>query len=366
MWTRRRFLISGLAAGGTGLACAAGWRFRPADGELATHTSTAFGTQVAITVAHRNRAAAERAVAAAWDELRLVDDLMSLYRPDSPLCRLNRTGRLDAPHPYLVQALTAAAAMSRRSDGAFDATVQPLWELCAAARRAGATPEPAEIEAVRGRVDWRRVEVSPQQIALAGRGTAVTLNGIAQGFAADRVAEALRRQGVAHALVDAGELAALGAKPDGQPWQVGVQHPRAPGAFLALAQLDGRCLSTSGDYATRFSDDCRDHHIFDPRTGRSPDGLSSVTVAAATATAADALSTAAMVLGPGRGLALVRATPGADALLVLKDGRTLATAGFPWWPSNSASPLPQAGEGQGVRAACDESRNHCWTAPWQG
>jgi thiamine biosynthesis lipoprotein len=98
-----------------------------------------------------------------------------------------------------------------------------------------------------------------------------------------------------------------------------------------LVQLKGRCLSTSGDYATSFSADHRHHHLFDPRTGRSPQGFSSVSIAATTALEADALSTAVFVLEPEKGLELVRATPGADALLVFKDGRTLATQGFPTW-----------------------------------
>jgi thiamine biosynthesis lipoprotein len=93
--------------------------------------------------------------------------------------------------------------------------------------------------------------------------------------------------------------------------------------------LQGRCLATSGDYATAFSDDFRLNHLFDPRTGRSPESLASVSIAAPTGMAADALSTAVFVLGPRRGLALVDSTPGADALFVLKNGRMLKTEGFP-------------------------------------
>ena len=157
----------------------------------------------------------------------------------------------------------------------------------------------------------------------------MTLNGIAQGFAADRAMAALRRHGIGHALVDAGEIGTLGGRDASEPWKVGIQHPRRQDAYIEIAKLDGRCLSTSGDYATSFDEDHRDHHIFDPHTGRSPAAFSSVTIAAPTATQADALSTAVFVLGPERGLDLVRSSPSVDALLVLKDGRTLATDGFP-------------------------------------
>jgi thiamine biosynthesis lipoprotein len=158
---------------------------------------------------------------------------------------------------------------------------------------------------------------------------AVTLNGIAQGFAADRVRAALQARGVRHALVNTGEFGSLGRKSDGTPWTVGIQHPRRPDAYLALAALEERFLSTSGDYATSFSDDFRHNHIFDPRTGLSPTEFSSVTVLARTGMEADALTKVLFVGGLGRGLDLVRAVPGADALCVLKDGRTMLTDGFP-------------------------------------
>ncbi len=185
------------------------------------------------------------------------------------------------------------------------------------------------MEAARHKVDWRRVEVAPHRIRVHDQGTAITLNGIAQGFAADRAVEALRRHGICHALVNAGEIGSLGGKPGGQAWNVGIQHARRPDAYAALARLEGRSLSTSGDYATTFTDDYRLHHIFDPRTGCSPSAFASVSVVAASACHADALSTAVFVCGAEAGLALVRATPNADALLIFKDGRRLATEGFP-------------------------------------
>jgi thiamine biosynthesis lipoprotein len=291
--------------------------------------SLALGTKVAITVVHPDREAARSAVRAAWAELALVDRLMSLYRPDSPLCRLNHRGVLDDPHPYLVSVLGQAQALSAATDGAFDVTVQPLWTLYSAAAKTGGLPNVRTIEVALGRVDWRRVEISPQQIRLRDPGTAVTLNGIAQGFAADRAMAALRRHGIGRALVDAGEIGTLGGKGASEPWKIGIQHPRRKDAYVGIAELEGRCLATSGDYATSFGEDCRAHHILDPHTGRSPTVLASVTIAAPTATQADALATAVFVLGPERGLQLMRSTPSVDGLLVLKDGRTLATQGFP-------------------------------------
>jgi thiamine biosynthesis lipoprotein len=342
---RRRFLCC--VAGATGAIALGATRLRarsPAKGSAesipfdaigesalrqARRASKAFGTTVSITAWHVDERSAADAIDAAFRELELVEELMSIYRPDSQLSRLNRTGEFTKPHPYFVEVLRASAAMSQRSAGAFDITVQPLWNLFSEAKRAGTLPTDAAIARARQSVDWRRVEVSPDRLALRGTKTQITLNGIAQGFAADRASAALRARGVAHALIDAGEIGALGGKPDGQPWSVGIQHPRHDAAFVSLARLRGRCLATSGDYATTFSSDFRFHHLFDPKTGVSPTELASVSVAAPNAMLADALSTAVFVLGAAGGLALIERTSGADALLVFKDGKVRATRGFP-------------------------------------
>ncbi len=287
------------------------------------------GSDVTITALHRDTRAGEGAIAAAFRELELIEGVMSIYRENSQLSKLNRECVLDDPHPYFVDVLRSAQAMSDRSDGAFDVTVQPLWELYATAQQRQQLPSDQEIAAAQQRVDWKRVHVAKSQIRLDGDRLAITLNGIAQGFAADRVAAVLRGHGVEHALIDTGEIGTVGTNADGDAWSIGIQHPRDREAYVSVAALAGRCLATSGDYATTFSDDHRHHHLLDPRTGRSPQDLSSVSIVASTALDADALSTAVFVMGPESGLQLVEQTPGADALFVLKDGRSIVTTGFP-------------------------------------
>jgi FAD:protein FMN transferase len=278
---------------------------------------------------HRDRERSEAALDAAFRELEVVEEVMSLYRPSSQVSHLNRDQVLDDPHPHLVTVLECAAGMARQTDGAFDVTVQPLWELYREAQQRGGVPDEEAVARARGRVGWQRVQLVPGRIQLAGAGTAITLNGIAQGFAADAAMVVLRAAGVAHALIDAGEMNALGGKPGGEAFTVGIQHPRHEDAFVSVAKLEDRCLATSGDYETHFSADFVHHHLFDPHTGHSPTELASVSIAAPTAMAADALSTAVFVLGVERGIDLVRRTPGTDALLVLKSGRIVATDGFP-------------------------------------
>jgi len=335
-WTRRRFLW--LTLGASGLAALAQRRFlgRKPQGPVEVaglvavqRTSHALGAEVHMMVLHSSVAHAHEALDAAFGELETVEQLMSIYRPDSQLCRLNRTGVLENPHPYFVEVLCCGQDVSARSDGAFDVTVQPLWDAYAHAQRVGRLPGDAELETALAKVDWRKLEVGSKHVRLAEKGMAVTLNGIAQGFAADRVLAVLREQGVRHALVNTGEIGALGRKEDGSLWKVGIQHPRSADALAALAELDGTCLSTSGDYATPFSPDKSRNHIFDPQTGRSPEHFASVTVVAQSGMLADALTKVVCVGGAEAGVNMARRMPGTEVFMVRKDGSTLKTAGFP-------------------------------------
>lgn len=323
---RRRFI--GLTAGaGTGWLASRACLPSP-NLQRFERKSHALGAGISLTVYHADSAVARRATDEALNALDRIEEAMSLFRPESDICRLNRDGHLDHPHPDLFQVLSQALDWSRLTDGAFDPTVQPLWDLYARSHLGSAVPSSAEVATARRLVDWRRCEVRPECIRL-GQGQSITLNGIAQGFAADRVREVLRAHGIRHALVDTGEFAVLGRKPDGEAWRVGVQHPRIREAYAAVTSLDGRFLATSGDYETTFSEDYSSHHIFDPVTGRSPSALSSVTVLAPTGLEADALSTAIFALGPEGGLELTGRRPGVDALLILKGGDVLKTPHFP-------------------------------------
>lgn len=334
---RRRFLL--VSAGGLGAAALGAAASRTLLAELYTvrRTTFALGTQVAITARHRTTAKANAAIEAAFAELRLVERLMSIYQPDSQLSQLNRDGRLDNPHPHLVEVLWQAQQTAHETRGAFDVTVQPLWQVFAAAAKENRLPGPAEVATARQKVDWRQIEIDSACIHFRRPGMRITLNGIAQGFATDRVLTVLSDHGVEHSLIDAGELSSLGESERGDAWRVGIQHPRAPDAYISLADLDGRALATSGDYETRFTADGRHNHILDPRTGYSPTELASVSVLAPTAIQADALSTACFVLGPEPSLSLLRNNPHSDAFFVLKTGETITTPGFPLTTERSAA-----------------------------
>ena len=300
--------------------------------KVVRRSGLALGTQVHMTALHEREAVAEAGVIAAFAALERVESVMSVYREDSQISTLNRTGTLANADPWLVQLLKQAQELAEKTNGAFDVTVQPLWDLYSKHHRENRLPDDAEVERVRQLVDYRQLEIFDDTIRCLQPGMKVTLNGIAQGFAADQAALAMQQAGVQQALLDTGELVGMGHNIGGQSWTVGVQHPRKADAFLSLAPLADRALATSGDYATTFHPDRSYNHLFDPRTGRSPLTYSSVSIAAPTATQADAFSTALFVLDLAAGQALLKSTPGVDALLVLKSGQVLRSSGFPALP----------------------------------
>ncbi len=296
---------------------------------LYSGSGLAFGTTVTIKVLHDDAQAADAAIQYALQQVKLVDALMSLHQERSQIFQLNRRGSLQSPDKHVVHVLAFSQQLARLTAGAFDITVQPLWDLFSRAKAQGRLPTPEQIAAIKPLVDWRQLEVSRQQVRLRGAGTAITLNGVAQGYAVDLAIDALRDRGVRHALLDTGEFGAMGRKSRDQQWALGIGHPRQHDALSAVVGMDGRKVATSGDYATFFSPDYRHHHIFDPATGDSPLELASVTVVAPTGLLADGLSTAFMVMGAEKSFALAARMPNVDALLIDKSGTLRKTSGFP-------------------------------------
>jgi FAD:protein FMN transferase len=294
------------------------WRERPLLG---------LGTTLSLRVAHRDPAQAERALDAVVTTIRHVEAQMSLFDPDSALKRLNRDGVLHDPHPDLLDILRLARTVSARSRGAFDVTVQPLWDAFVTAQRAQGLPSGAAVAQARARVGWQALDIAPRRIRFLQPGMGVTLNGIAQGYAADLVRRQLLAYGIQHALINTGEWSALG-QPDAQHgWTLGIANPRDESRLITRLRMDGRSIATSADNQTTFSSDYRNHHIFDPATGYSPPELASVTVAAASCALADALTKVMFVAGMQRALTLAQQWQ-ADVLLVDKAGQWRASPGL--------------------------------------
>jgi FAD:protein FMN transferase len=320
---RRQFLqITAVATAVSG-ALLVGRRWPFGSRFVASHETRALmGTVINLTVISEDAIAAQSAIAATFIEMERLIALFDHRQPFSPLAQLNQNGHLPDPPAELVDLLHRAQQYGNLTGGAFDISIKPLLD----AYRAGL---PAADQ--RPLVDYRQIQISDRQIRLAQPGMALTLDGIAKGRVVDGATAVLQSRGFANILVEAGgDLMGLGTRLDGTPWQVGISHPRATdGTPLRVLPVAMRAVATSGDYQHHFSQDFRQHHIVNPHTGLSPDDLASVTVLAPSATDADALSTAVMVLGSEAGLALAARLPYVEALVVTKALEVRQTAGFP-------------------------------------
>lgn len=239
---------------------------------------TALGADVALTVRGGSAEAARAFFAEAARSLRGVERQFSLFS-GSELRRLNALGRLAHPSAEMLAVLRLAAAVHKATGGAFDPTVQPLWQ----ARRLG-----QDEAAAAALVGWEGVRFDPSEVRLARSGMALTLNGIAQGFAADRLAEVAARHRLAEVLVDAGEIRALGPA----PWDAVIEAPA--GRVLRRLALRERALATSAAYGTRIGPAGDRPHIIGP-AGQAP-RWALVSISADRAMLADALSTAAVLM----------------------------------------------------------------------
>jgi thiamine biosynthesis lipoprotein len=208
--------------------------------------------------------------------------------------------------------------------GAFDVTVQPLWQLYAEHFAANPDdshgPSPAELSRACSLVDFRQIEVSPGRIRIPS-GMAVTLNGIAQGYITDRVADLLQARGWTDMLIDLGELRGLGSHAGGRPWTIGLPDPRLTPATMAKIPLGQRAAATSAGRGTAFDRAGLHHHLFVPWSGRSAGTYSALTVLAGRASVADALSTALSVMPREQVSTVLRNFPRTEAWIVTSDGR---------------------------------------------
>jgi thiamine biosynthesis lipoprotein len=324
--SRRQFLKISAVAG----AVLAGGRLlqRSTTHALPTlrETRTLMGTVVNLALVCDDADEGNAAIAATFAKMERLIALFDHRLPHGPLGRLNRDGYL-APAPReLVDLLTTAVAYGDLSDGAFDVTVKPLLD----ALRQG-TPSTAPVA-------YKSITLTEDTITLATPGMAITLDGIGKGRVVDGATAVLRARGYDNVLVEAGgDLVARGRRAGDLPWRVGIAHPRPATAatpLLTTLAISECAVATSGDYTHSFTQDHGEHHIIDPRqgaprNGRSPAELAAVTILAPTATAADALGTAVLVLGVDAGLTLLQDLPGVAGLLVTKEMVVHRTANMP-------------------------------------
>ena len=282
--------------------------------------------EYAIEAYGRDAEALPRILAEAFDEVDRIDRLMSHYKPDSPLSRINREADR---HPVAVPQelfdfIAEAMRYHRESGGTFDITVGPLMKAWGFFRGEGRLPSESELAGARRHVGGVHLTLDPAKrtIAFDEAGVELDLGGIAKGYAVDRVVELLKRREVAAALISAGgsTIYAFGSPPAAAAWTVALQDPTESRKTAFTLGLKDRALSIAGDSEKSFeADGVRYSHIMDPRTGRPAQGVLSVAVLTSTGTAGDALDNAFFVLGPEHSRAYLNQLPGTEVIFFVPE-----------------------------------------------
>ena len=291
-------------------------------------------TLVTITVVSDSDDKAAQAIEKAFSVIDRFGKLINFFSEDSELSAINRNAGIKGVRvsPETIDVIEKAVYVAEKSDGAFDATIGPesrLWDFYKKVK-----PSDDEIRKNLDLVNYRDIVLDREKstVFLRRKGMMMDLGGIAKGYAADLAVENLRQNGIRAGIVaNAGDIRVFGVKPDGSPWNIGVKNPRQKNEsdeLIARVRLTDKAISTSGDYERYFmADGKRFHHILDPKTGYPASYCRSVTIITDKGVFTDGFSTAVFVLGPDKGMELVRET-GMDAVIIDSNGTIFTTPGM--------------------------------------
>lgn len=277
MTTRRRMLT--ILAGGALLPVIGQAAATPAPAQW---RGIALGADAQIILDHPD---ADALIRQAVAEIERLEGIFSLYR-DSQLTRLNRQGRLDDPAFEMVELLSICDHLNTRTGGAFDPAIQPLWALYAESFAAGTSPDDGQLAEARLSSGWGNLRFDASEVAFTQQGSALTLNGVAQGYIADKIAAMFRSNGVENVLVNTGEIMAVGSAPDSKAWPVKLRDR------TGKLPLRNQAVATSAPLGTTFDQGGKVGHIIDPRSGKPAGRWPQISVVARSAALADGFSTA--------------------------------------------------------------------------
>ncbi len=279
---------------------------------------------------------AKEALRAADEEVVRLEGLLSRFLPKSEISRINNSAGIcyEKISSETYEVLSKAYEFSKCCQGYFDVTAAPLVDLWRSARVKVKPPYKAEIKRIQKLVDFTNLVLDPcdKAVYLKKTGQSIDLGGIGKGFAADLILEVFKKYQVTDAFINfGGNVAAIGTKPEGCPWRIGIQHPRIENSLIGVVAVVNKSVVTSGDYQQYFigRNSKRYHHILNPFTGYpSESGLVSATIIAGSSLTADALSTIMFIVGIKKGIALLKSFPGVEAILIDMDLQVYITRGL--------------------------------------
>lgn len=304
------------------------------DIKLLKQTRMIMGTFAEVSIYSNNEKTAGNAIEGALDEMERMDRIMSNYKNDSELSKVNKKAA-KSPVPCnaeLLDVIEQSQYYSELSGGAFDITVSPIVALWGFFSEKGHMPPDKEIEKVLPAVSYKNIVINksndskkPATIFLKNTQTQIDLGAIGKGYAVDMALEIIRKYGINNGCINlGGNIYVLGTPPGKNAWKIGIQHPRNRDEIVGYLELENEATATSGDYERFFEfNGKRYSHIINPQTGRPVSGTIATTIVAPSGTEVDALSTIVFVLGREKGMELIKKIPNADAMIAYeeKDGK---------------------------------------------
>jgi thiamine biosynthesis lipoprotein len=289
------------------------------------------GTEVSVYLWSEDAELGRAAVEAVFQEAHRIDRLMSTYKDDSEISKINRDAAA-APvkaSAELFALVERSLEISELTSGAFDISYDSVGQYYDF--RARQRPDQSTVVAERENIDYHLIDIdaSKQTIHYLKPGVRINLGGIAKGYVVERGIAIIRARGVQHAIVTAGGDSRLLGDRRGRPWMVGIRDPRKDGEVAMSVPLEDEAISTSGDYERFFDEDgVRYHHIIQPGTGNPASGVHSATVFGPDAVTTDALSTSVFVMGVDKGLRLIATLPEYESIVIDADGRVFFSDGL--------------------------------------
>jgi FAD:protein FMN transferase len=257
--------------------------------EKVSWSGIALGAESNMTLFHNNSLYAKDTLDICIDEIKRLENIFSLFIPNSSISKLNKKGNLKNPPKELVEVLKFANIISENTDGAFDVTVQPLW-LAYSKYFNKKNKLKKAIKETKRLISYKNININKKEISFKRVGVKITLNGIAQGYITDKITNILKQRGFKNVLVNLGEFNSIGGHKDNRDWNIATPYLKD----IKYLSLNNNAMASSGGYGTRFSE--KYHHLFDANTRTSANYINSVTIKAENAMLADALATAFYVM----------------------------------------------------------------------